>query len=370
MIGWAAILLWRLINGVCHHPLGKERIKRFNRRFRQMPGDLHRAGEKAGIKQVQNRMLNAADILIDVHPICRVLQIGGGVGMGRSEAGKIPRRIDERVHRVSFALGCSPTGRAGTVAPCRMAVQWIAGDVKGDVIRQLNRQVFFFLRDHATGIAMYHRDGAAPIALAAQPPVAQAEFRDALTDTVFLAKGNGSVDGFIACLVRLPRETAIVKHGFGFCRHISLLQHIRTVLRRQERRDDRQVIFGRKFKIAFVMGRAAENGTGAIVHQNKVCDVDRQFMRRIKRMAHTNAGVMAQLFGGFDGLLRGATPAALGTEGRKGLVVTFQRLGQGVIWRDTNKRRAHQCVRPGCIDLNAVMAVWRIYRAERKLKPS
>jgi hypothetical protein len=54
-------------------PLGEQRIERLDRLRRQMPGDLHRPGEEARIEQVQDRVLDAADILVDIHPVIGIL---------------------------------------------------------------------------------------------------------------------------------------------------------------------------------------------------------------------------------------------------------------------------------------------------------
>ena len=60
-------------------------------------------------------------------------------------------------------------------------VQRVAGAFKADIFGQLDGQVFLFLGHHAAGIAMHHRDRAAPVALPRQAPVTQAIVGDALT---------------------------------------------------------------------------------------------------------------------------------------------------------------------------------------------
>jgi hypothetical protein len=66
---------------------------------------LHGAGEEARIEQVQDRVLDAADILIDRQPVVGGLRIGRTVAARRGEAGEVPGRIDEGVHGVGFAQG-------------------------------------------------------------------------------------------------------------------------------------------------------------------------------------------------------------------------------------------------------------------------
>jgi hypothetical protein len=46
---------------------------------------------------------------------------------------------------------------------------------------------------------------------------------------------------------------------------------------RDEGVDHRQVVLPREVEVALVVGRAAEDRAGAVVHQDEVGDVDRQF---------------------------------------------------------------------------------------------
>ena len=165
VIDRAAIVIAGLVNLMRHHALSEQSIERLNRRRGQMAGGVHGAGKEAGIEQVQDRMLHPADILIDIHPIADLGGIGRRGGARRGEAGEIPRRIDERIHRVGFPPRLGPTLGAGAVAPGRVAVEWIARNVERHIIGQNHRQIGLGLRHHAAGRAMHHRDRAAPIAL-------------------------------------------------------------------------------------------------------------------------------------------------------------------------------------------------------------
>ena len=63
------------------HALSEKRVKRlYLFVFWQMAGDLHRAHKETRIKQMQDRMFDAANILIHIHPVIQITQIGGGVG--------------------------------------------------------------------------------------------------------------------------------------------------------------------------------------------------------------------------------------------------------------------------------------------------
>ena len=134
-----------LVGFVGHHALGEERGKRLPRvrRKRQMPRVAHRPHEKPRVEQVQNRVLDAADILIDRQPVMRRVEVDGRLGLRRREANEIPRRVDERVHRVGFANGRFAANRAVDVLPRRMPVERIAGLVERRVLGKFDRQSLF-----------------------------------------------------------------------------------------------------------------------------------------------------------------------------------------------------------------------------------
>ena len=65
---------------------------------------LHGAGEEARIEQMQNRVLDAADVLVDRQPVVGDLAVGRRVLVPRiGEAREVPGRVDEGVHRVGLA---------------------------------------------------------------------------------------------------------------------------------------------------------------------------------------------------------------------------------------------------------------------------
>ena len=140
----------------------------------EMAALAHRAGEEARIEQMQDRMLDAADILIDRQPVIGDRRIGRGRSVGRiGEAGEVPRRVDERVHRVGLAPRRPAALRTGDVLPGRMAIERIAGLIEGHVVGQLDRQILVGDGDDAAALAMDDRDRAAPVALTGDAPVAQ-----------------------------------------------------------------------------------------------------------------------------------------------------------------------------------------------------
>jgi hypothetical protein len=60
---------------------------------------------------------------------------------------------------------------------------------------------------------------------------------------------------------------------------------------RNEGRHHVQPVFPREIEVALVVRRTAEDRAGAVVHQDEVGDVDRQFPRRVERVAAGQAGV-------------------------------------------------------------------------------
>ncbi len=69
---------------------------------------------------------------------------------------------------------------------------------------------------------------------------------------------------------------------------------------RQNHFNDRQAIFAGEVKVALVVGRAAEDGARAVVHQHEIGDPHRQGLARFERMLDLEAGIEADLFTGID----------------------------------------------------------------------
>ena len=331
---------------------------------------MHRPREEARIEQVQDRVFDAADILIDIHPVFGLGQIGRRGGARCGEAGEVPRRIDKGVHRVRLAPGRFAAGGAGHVAPGRVTVQRVAGDVKGHIVGQLDGQVFLFLGHHAAGVAMHDRDRAAPIALTGQAPVAQAELGHAMTDTVLFAEIDGCVDGFVSGLDLVAGDQAGIADLFRFGRHEGRGLDVVIAFGRKEGVDDRQAVFRCEFVVAFVMAGAAEDRAGAVVHQDEVGDIDRQLPGGVEGVADLQPGVKAQLFGLFQRLFGGAALAGLFTEGCNLGRGFLKILGQRVVGRNADEGGPHQRVGAGGIDLDPVMAVGRIDQREGELQPA
>ena len=89
------------------------------------------------------------------------------------------------------------------------------------------------------------------------------------------------------------------------------------------------------------MRGAAKDRAGAVIHQDEVGDIDGQFMRGVKGMAHADAGVKAQLFGRLDRFFGGAALATLGAEGGHVGVLPLQQS-----WPAGDRARCRQRTRP------------------------
>ena len=160
--------------GLVHdHALGEQAGERLV--DAEMAGRLHRAGEEARIEEVQDGVLDAADILVDRQPA-----VGGApVGRGRRRAGAVKRAKyqDEstKVSMVSVSRVAAPPHFGQ--ATCFQVGWWSSGLPGLSKVTSSGRTTgrsFFGNRDDAVGRAVDDRDRAAPVALARDAPVAQA----------------------------------------------------------------------------------------------------------------------------------------------------------------------------------------------------
>src|SRR5207248_2787915 len=81
-----------LVRFVAYHALRKQPGKRLVEI--EIPAPLQRAGEEARVKQVENRVLDTADVLVDRHPIIDRLALKCDRRTRRAEAQEIPGRFE------------------------------------------------------------------------------------------------------------------------------------------------------------------------------------------------------------------------------------------------------------------------------------
>ena len=259
---------------------------------------------------------------------------------------------------------------------------------------------------------MDDRDRTAPVALARDAPVAQAEVDLALGDGTILplpARGERvGVRGRTRCLRmvgKAPHRIALAALGRSTTPRgrgeVSVLQPPRHLLLRFRgghaveearidhaavavigrvgddeglgvlpgRAHDRDVaesVFVDEVEVALVVRRAAEDGAGAVVHEDEIGDVDRQLPRRVERVQRRDAGVEPHLLGGIDlGLCGAAVPAFLDELGELRILLC-RRGGERMIRRERHEFRAEQRVRPRGEDLEFALAGGRRLRIERE----
>ena len=125
---------------------------------------------------MQNRMLIATDVLIHRHPVIHAFGHHGRVTVRIAIAHEIPGTVNKGVHRVGFASALNAANRAHhTFVKAFMAQQWVTRAVGHAVQWQHDRQIGLGHRHRAMHRAMDDRNRRAPIALAADAPVAQAK---------------------------------------------------------------------------------------------------------------------------------------------------------------------------------------------------
>ena len=229
-------------------------------------------------------MLDAADVLVDRHPVVGALVDHGFAVVGAGVARVVPGRIDEGVHGVGFAPRRLAAFRAGAIHEIGALVERIAGAVGHAVLRQHHRQVLVGHRHVAAGRAMDDRDRAAPVALARNAPVAQAVEHLLLAEAFGLEVGGDGVD-------RLRVVQAVVFAGVYadavFLVGIPFLPGVGAERLARDLDDllDRQPIFFGEMEIALVMRRHRHHRAFAVAHQHVVADPDLDFLagQRMRR---------------------------------------------------------------------------------------
>ena len=122
-------------------------------------------------------MLHTAVVPVDRRPVFERLFRGERLVVVRVHiAQEIPGRACPLGHGVSLSLGRAAAARAGRVDPVghvRERGFAVVGRLIGVHIGQLKRQLVLRDRYIAALVAVYDRDGLAPVALAGEHPVAQ-----------------------------------------------------------------------------------------------------------------------------------------------------------------------------------------------------
>ena len=321
----------------------------------QIVGFTKRPGEKAGIEKVQDGVFDPADILIDRHPV------GGRLtaepfGMPRVGIAKeIPRTFKEGVKRVLLANGRAAACRAAGMFPARMMGQRIARLVEIHILGQFDRKIGFRHRHHAAGFTMNDGDRASPITLARHAPVTKPVGNLAIAGVTRYQRIDG---GAFAVLDAQPVPCLGIEQlsgpdigRFGDCETVGV-----GVIR-QHHRDYWQVIGIGKIKVPLVMRWTSENGTGAVLHQYEIGNIDRQPARLYQWMLHGKAGVETFFLGGFDCGFGRAELGAFGDEGGSVGIVLTNRHRHWMVGRNGQERGPVEGIRPCGEDIDAVCCV-------------
>ena len=245
-----------------------------------------------------------------------------GVVVRIDVAQEVPRRVDERVHRVRVAQRVAAAARARDVHPLlvggerRLPLRRVVLDV-----RQEQRQLVLGQRDGAARVAVDDRDRRAPVALPREAPVAQPVRDGHRAAALLLERGHDR-----ARAVR--RRQSVV--ALGVDQPPVLVDHL----------DDRQPERRRELAVALVVRRDGHDRAGAVVHQDVVGDPDREPLavdgvRRV--VAGEDAGLLR-----LGGAVLGAARAGVARVRLR--LLARVRLDERMLRRDDEERRAEQRV--------------------------
>ena len=156
------------------HALGEKPLHRLGILYQSQVA--HHFRPEARVDQVQDGVLHAADVLIDRKPVCDGLAINWLIRQPRiGIAIEVPGRVHEGVHGIGFAARFAAALRTLGVDELRHFGQGrTALQSDFNFIGQQHRQIFFRHRHHAAFLAVKHRNGRSPVALARDSPVFQA----------------------------------------------------------------------------------------------------------------------------------------------------------------------------------------------------
>ncbi len=159
------------------HALGEQALERLPQPARSKPDVAEGPGVEAGVEQVQDGVLDAADVLVDGHPVARPRR-GRRVPPAVQGSQKRRKYHDEstKVSMVSVSRSAGPphVGQVVCRKPSWYLQRRLAGRAELDVVGRQHRQLGLRHGNHAVLGAVDDRDGAPPEPLAADQPVPQA----------------------------------------------------------------------------------------------------------------------------------------------------------------------------------------------------
>ena len=275
-------------------------------------------GKEAAVEQVQNGVLDAANVVIDGHPTVGSLAGEGQLGVVRvGIAQVIPAGAGEGVHGIGLTLGRAAADRAGGLVEVLALGEGLAG-AQVQVLGQRHRQLVLGHGHDAAVLAVDGRDGIAPVALAADEPVAQAELDLATTAAHGLEVGH---DGSLALGVLAAAHTGVLagldERALGSVGTIPVdvlgMEGIdglaagldgSAVVIVQDDRHNRQVILAGELKVALVATGNGHDGAGAVVGNDVVGNPHGDLLA-VDGVYHVAAGKGTVLLEGALGTLDG-----------------------------------------------------------------
>ncbi|MCY1167703.1 hypothetical protein D9M73_76730 [compost metagenome] len=188
---------------------------------------------------------------------------------------------------------------------------------------------------------MDDRDWRAPIALAADAPVAQAEHGRAGPPALPLSPLDHRALGILN--VHTVEEVGIHQRARPGISGVADEGGIGVVAIGHDSADW-QMVFARKVHVALIVRGNAEHGPCPIVHQHEIGDVDGQLDRRVERVSRRQPGVETELFLRLQ--FRRSRPAAFaqGDEVGRGRIALSQRLRNRMVGGDGDEARAEDRV--------------------------
>ena len=265
---------------VLHHALAEQVGERLV--HVEQPHVAERLGEEATVEQVQDGVLDAADVVVHGHPA-----VGGLAGERQlivvwvRVADVVPAGAREGVHGVGLAARGATALGTGALVEVLVLGKRLAG-TQVQVLGQRDGQVLLRHGHDAALRAMDGRDGVTPVALTGDEPVAQAVLHGALTGARRLQVGHDGrlARGVLAALHAgvlaglheraLGHHGGVPVHGGDLAALLVLQLSVEWVVVREDDGNDRKVVLLGELEVALVAAGDGHDGTGAVVGDDVV----------------------------------------------------------------------------------------------------
>jgi len=327
---------------VQHHALREQLLERLIDR-----GEIHVAHDlvpEARVQQVQNRVFDAANVLVDRQPVVGA-RIEHGIRVVRTGVtGVVPARIDESIHRVGFAARRFAAAGASHIQEIVTLQERVARAIGYTVFRQLHGQLVVRHRHRAAIIAMDQRNRAAPVALTGNTPVTQAPLHLLVAGILGFQIGGDGIDGgaVVQTVVLAGVDADAILAAIPFLPGIG----IEFVVADFYDLLDRQIVFLGEAKVALVVRRHGHHGAIAVAHQYVVADPDFNLFTG-QRVGDEEASRQTFLLHGRHVGFHDGTRFALGDKGGEFRVVLRGVRGKRVLGGHGAEGHAHDGVGAG-----------------------